>query len=743
MIARPCVVLYLFICACVYFEVTQQDHSSNRTALYILALLPYSDANPDLYHSWDKGSDILPAAELAVEHINKKSDVLRLYQLHLISGDGGCDVVSEAVVNFVRHVFSPTQQIVGIVGPGCSASSIAVSSLASKNTTALVTLHLGTMDVLGDRTRYPYSFGILGPSHSYVKTIIALLRRNKWENVAVLYNSKSLFFRSTFKKFQTKLPDSVSNISFFSDISDPYIPLTEIREKLTRIILVFASPYFARRVMCSAYHKGLLFPTFQWVFLHGDLAEFTGALSFRYKGNVYECTGDVMLTALRGSLMIRFRMSPTELNTTSSFGIMYSDYLELYRRKVNIENSSQSVVTPSVWAGPVYDAVWALALALNNSLVNLTGYQHGQSDITRVIRSHIHKVAFEGISGRVKFDHETGFVNRTVCIYQLFGVQEYFIAYYDGENITTLNGKHAEFVDNNFPISPLAVNVPLAMVFLVSTITLLALVVANHLVMIVYSDYRSVKASSPKLNHVLFFGCYVMIAGTIVFIIMKAFPFAAPHDENICQAMWAWLFAPGYTLIFGTLMARTWRIYRIFIHFNDPGPYISDRVLVALVLFLLLIDLVIGITWTAVDPFKVVHVRRWFVSEESRAQQMIVHTFCALEHPSVWHGVPLGYKLFLLVVVVTLSLLTRSIKKKDFATRSLTILVYSQVFVLGLGFPAYAFLRYMYVNNNIDFVILCVTLNAIIFLCFSLVLLPPVVPLLCEKYRNARIRYCK
>jgi len=267
-----------------------------------------------------------------------------LYQLHLISGDSGCNVVSKTVVSFVKHVLSATQRVVGIVGPGCSASSIAVSSLASRNATALVTLHLGTVDALGNRTRYPYSFEILGSSHSYVKIIITLLQRNKWEDVSVLYHSKSLFFRSTFKEFRAKLS---GNVSFFSAVSDTYIPLTEIREKLTRVVLVFASPCFARKVMCMAYHKGLLYPTFQWVFLHGNLAEFTEALSFKYNQKVYQCTGDVILSAVKGSLMIRFRLSPTENSTTTTFGLTYNDYLELYRKKVekvSRKGSSESVV---------------------------------------------------------------------------------------------------------------------------------------------------------------------------------------------------------------------------------------------------------------------------------------------------------------------------------------------------------------------------------------------------------------
>ena len=739
------VYLYLFAsCLSVCLHITLQDFGSNRTTdLYVLALLPCLDTSQHVCSSWVQGPDILPAVELAVEQINNRSDILRWYKLHLVSGDGGCHVDSKAAVSFVEHVLPPARGVVAILGPGCSASSIAISSLISKNATALVAVHLGTADILGNHAHYPNSFGILGPSQSYIKAIINLLQVNKWRNVSALYDSKSFFYRSAFKDFKSKLPENISSISFFSDVFDASITLTVIRETLTRVILVFAGPYYARKVICMAYHEGLVYPTFQWIFVHGDLSEFIHGevLIFSYNQKVYNCTREEILIALERGLMVRFKVLPTDPNSTTSFGVTYNSYLELYRQRMEKASYCCAQVTPSVLAAPAYDAVWALAVALNNSEVDLAEYHHGEPDKTRMIRDQRHKLDFKGVSGQVKFDQATGYANREVGIYQIFSTWENYIAHYNGQNITIFNREQAEFVDNNFPLAQNVVNRPLAMIFLTLTAIQLMLVATSHLISMFYRKYRSIKASSPRLNHILYSGCYVMIVGTFIFILLKAFSGDAKRDATICQAMWAWLLPIGYTLIFGTIMGRTWRIYRIFICFNNPGQFISDLTLFALILFLLTIDFIIGITWTATDPFKVVYVKRWFVVKESQAQSVVVDSFCDVNHPACWHTVPLGYKIFILIIVVALSLLSRSIKHKNFTTRSLTILVYSQAFILGLGFPIYAFLRYMYVNNNIDFVILCVMLNAIILCCLVLVLIPPVAPLLIEKYRKIRNRY--
>ena len=74
-----------------------------------------------------------------------------------------------------------------------------------------------------------------------------------------------------------------------------------------------------------------------------------------------------------------------------------------------------------------YDALWATALALNNSIdtlclsgVSLSNYTHGHKEATNIIREEMCKLKFQGISGEIQFDRKTGFCERTICIEELF-----------------------------------------------------------------------------------------------------------------------------------------------------------------------------------------------------------------------------------------------------------------------------------------------------------------------------------
>ena len=44
-----------------------------------------------------------PAAYLSVDQINNSSRILPNYHLELVNGDGSCDIMNKAVVNFVKY----------------------------------------------------------------------------------------------------------------------------------------------------------------------------------------------------------------------------------------------------------------------------------------------------------------------------------------------------------------------------------------------------------------------------------------------------------------------------------------------------------------------------------------------------------------------------------------------------------------------------------------------------------------
>ena len=73
---------------------TDSSSDDPRETIYLLTFVPYPDPRPSLHPSWDGGPNIVPALQLAVEHINNHTDVLNQYKLELINEDGGCNIVS-------------------------------------------------------------------------------------------------------------------------------------------------------------------------------------------------------------------------------------------------------------------------------------------------------------------------------------------------------------------------------------------------------------------------------------------------------------------------------------------------------------------------------------------------------------------------------------------------------------------------------------------------------------------------
>ena len=99
--------------------------------LSLLTLVPLPGLSPrPPYHG---GEELISAAQLAVEKINMRNDILPGYRLELVPANAEtCNqsLVTEAPVNFVRHVTSGDLKIVGVVGLVCSTVTQAISPLA-------------------------------------------------------------------------------------------------------------------------------------------------------------------------------------------------------------------------------------------------------------------------------------------------------------------------------------------------------------------------------------------------------------------------------------------------------------------------------------------------------------------------------------------------------------------------------------------------------------------------------------
>ena len=708
------------------------------STLYILSLLPYPDDNPALQPSWDEGPTLFLAEQLAVEHINNRHDILQDYHLELVQGDSGCNIKSKAMLAFVEHVLASGKQIVGIVGPGCSTSTAVVSPLSGRDEIALLMIHIAGSLFLTDREKYPYSFGTLDSTEVFVDTLVALMKKNSWYQVATLYDESRVYYYSTLLSFEQKvrnLPDY--SVALSSAVYDTYIPFNALEQAKVRVIFLLVGPDFLGKIFCLAYHKDFLYPKYQWVIVSRTFDEVIMATEFKLEGKHYSCTKDELKKAADGNVIIHYKLTPFNTSKTTDTGFSYSDVLSTYKEHIEISNGALNIpISASFWAPAYYDAVWSLAFALNNSIeqlnklnLSLMNYKFGQRHITNVIREQIEQtVSFEGLSGRIEFDSQTGFVDRIVNIYQINNGSVDLVAYYNAGDIVVV--RPAEFINSTFEVNNIiavTASLPVAVVIIIFTLLALLLLVASQVLSIIHRSFHSIKAASPKLNHLAFVGSYLIVLTIISFTVIKLSVNPQCFLWHVTNAS----LSTGSILIHGTVLAKTWRLYRILVHFQNPGRLISDRILFIFTLSLSSVGILVNSVWILTDPFS-----HQTVEATNSKGQVLIREHCATDYYYVWYPFLIGYTSIFIFASLYFAVLCHRVPvpRKEFKTNSVVYFVYSVSLVILCGFLVY-FLAPV-IDATFKLASLSITILLSVYLSLTLLFIPPILPLLKQKYLN-------
>ena len=719
--------------------------SENR--LYLLSLLGYPDENAslDFQPSFAEGPSLSLAAQLAVEQINNRSDILKDYRLELIQGDSGCQVQIKTATAFVEHVITNQKQIIGMVGPGCSTAGLLLGPLTGRDRIALINVHIAASPLLEDRLRFPYSFGILDSSNVIVNGLIALMRHNNWGKVTVLYDESRAFFFSTQQLFERR----VSNlpgfaIKYSSAVADTYIPLDELQSTDVRIIILLVGPDFVERILCLGYHDGFLFPSYQFILISETvLVNELTATEFHIDGRTVSCSRENVLATINGSLVINYQLFPLNESEITAVGISNEDFNRKYRTLIDEQNELKSTkLVPNVFASSYHDAVWALGLALNNSIeplnkINLTlsEYGLGHRAATDIIRQELLEFDFMGVSGRIKFNNETGYVRRDIAFCQVMNKTQNFVALYNGSTDEIILLNHPDFINDTFELAVSNLHAPLsaAVVFLFTNGIAFILLIVSHLLTVVNRKERVIKASQPKLSHLAYMGCHVLVLAIATYIAIETFDLGG-NSRCILSHVFNTGLAIAATLVFGVLCAKNWRIYKIFISWKNPGMLISDKFLITFVLSLLSVDILVSIIWIVVDPFV---ENPKVISRDGGVK--IIRQNCSANTFFLWVGLMFGHNSLILLAAIYFSLRCQGRIpriQREFQTNSTIILVYALAFTLSLGYAIYFSLQGL-TGITLEFTVLCLTLTVGQYLCLVLLFLPPVIQVLKPKLKHS------
>ncbi|XP_037344213.2 probable G-protein coupled receptor 156 [Pungitius pungitius] len=151
-----------------------------------------------------------------------------------------------------------------------------------------------------------------------------------------------------------------------------------------------------------------------------------------------------------------------------------------------------------------------------------------------------------------------------------------------------------------------------------------------------FKNNRIVKMSSPNLNVLTLFGSVLAYSSGFLFAVGERSQGGA--STAVLQAR-MWTLCVGSSLMFGPIVGKTWRLYRVFTQrVPDKRVIIRDIQLMGLVALLILVDMLVLTTWNLTDPIRCSRTVRAVVKVVERDISYCLSQLdtCSSVYPALW-----------------------------------------------------------------------------------------------------------
>uniref|UniRef100_A0A8C7VZJ3 Gamma-aminobutyric acid (GABA) B receptor, 1a n=1 Tax=Oncorhynchus mykiss TaxID=8022 RepID=A0A8C7VZJ3_ONCMY len=579
--------------------------SLGKKKLYIGALFPMSGG-------WPGGQACLPSAQMALDLVNNRTDILPDYELELIYYDSMCDP-GESTKLLYDLLY--TEPIKTVLMPGCSSVSTLVAE-AARMWNLIVLSYGSSSPALSNRNRFPTFFRTHPSATLHNPTRVRLFQKWKWTKIATIQQTTEVF-TSTLDDLEQRVKEAGIEISVRqSFLTDPAVAVKNLKRQDARIIVGLFYETEARKVFCEVFKEKLYGKKYVW-FLIGWYADNW----FKIKDPSINCTIENMTEAVEGHVTTEIVMLNPETVRGAS-NLTSQEFLGALMNRLGGKNPEE---TGGFQEAPLaYDAVWALALALNKTVAplkakgrRLEDFNYNNHDITAEIYRALNTSSFEGVSGHVVFDAQGSRMAMTL-IEQLQGGSYKKIGYYDSSQ------KNLSWFGND-----------------------------------VY-----IQNSQPYLNNMTAVGCMMALAAVFPLGI-DGHHIHRSQFPVVCQFR-LWLLGLGFSLAYGSMFTKIWWVHNLFTkkeEKKEKRKHLEPWKLYATVGVLLAIDILSLMIWQIVDPLHITVEK--FTREAPKGdldvliQPLLEH--CTSEKMNTWLGVVYGYKGLLLLLGIFLAYETKSV----------------------------------------------------------------------------------
>lgn len=634
-------------------------HYTGKKKLYIGALFPMSGG-------WPGGQACLPSAQMALDLVNKRTDILPDYELELIYYDSMCDP-GEATKLLYDLLY--TEPIKIVLMPGCSSVSTLVAE-AARMWNLIVLSYGSSSPALSNRQRFPTFFRTHPSATLHNPTRVQLFQKWKWTKIATIQQTTEVF-TSTLDDLEQRVKEAGIEISVRqSFLTDPAVAVKNLKRQDARIIVGLFYETEARKVFCEVYKEKLYGKKYVW-FLIGWYADNW----FKIKDPSINCTVEQMTEAVEGHVTTEIVMLNPETVRGAS-NLTSQEFLTQLMSKLGGKNPEE---TGGFQEAPLaYDAVWALALALNKTVGplkakgrRLEDFNYNNKDITAEIYRALNTSSFEGVSGHVVFDAQGSRMAWTL-IEQLQGGSYKKIGYYDMTKGNLSWYGNDRWIGAEPPADQTVVIQQfryLSQKLFISVSVFAGLGILMGIVCLTFNIYNSnvryIQNSQPYLNNMTAVGCMMALAAV--------FPLGIDglHVQNsqfpvVCQFR-LWLLGLGFSLAYGSMFTKIWWVHTVFTKKDEKKDkrkqHLEPWKLYATVGVLLVIDVLSLMIWQIVDPLYITVEKFTKEAPKGDVDQLIepLLQHCSSEKMNTWLGVVYGYKGLLLLLGIFLAYETKSV----------------------------------------------------------------------------------
>lgn len=592
---------------------------SNWQDVYIAGFLALSDHEIEA----PLGQGVMPAITLALRHL-ANSSFLHEYRLRLLYNDTQCSA-SVGMKAFFDMMDKDPHKVM-ILGGSCNSVTDSIAK-TSKHWRIPVLSYADTHPMF-TRKSYPNFFRIVPSENAFNAPRVKLLQAFNWTRVGTLYQNEPRFALA--HNGLVSLLDSAGielteSQGFVNDLTQP---LAKLMEKDVRIILASFNATWARRVFCAVSRINLYGGRYQWILAGPRQERWWMTQAEDQQDPTVNCTSYEILAALEGAFVVDV------LPLTSSKQVTISGLTaEEYEKQYNKERGDSY----SQFHGYAYDAVWtaaqtvktvihklhernrmAKAAAASSSSPrqrqqlrhwSLRNFTYRDPGWEKLLLDALRSVDFNGVTGRIKFEDNERSGRLTVK--QIVGAHEVPVAEYENASDTLfLNESAISWMSESKQpprdrtiqtVEPSRISVP---VFATLTIVAaLGIVLASSFlaINIRFRNQRYIKMSSPYLNNMIIIGCLLTYT-SVILLGLDSHLTSESALPVICTAR-IWTLMAGFTLAFGSMFSKTWRVHSIFTDVKLNKKAIKDYQLFMVVGVLLTIDIAILTTWQVIDPF--------------------------------------------------------------------------------------------------------------------------------------------